>query len=61
MWVRACVRACVSLSRGVADWQGVGLSVEGTGIQNHMLPFRNLGNFARDTLYVPLARDVKSR
>ena len=28
----------------------VGLSVEGTGVQTHLLPFRNLGNFIHPTL-----------
>ena len=39
----------------------VGHSVEGTGVQNHQLPFRNLGNFVHPTLRVAFGRDLKSR
>ena len=42
-------------------WWSVGLSVEGTGVQNHLLPFRNLGNFVQPTLPVSYGRYTKSR
>ena len=35
--------------------------VEGTGVQNYLLPFRNLGNFVHPTLPVSFGRDTKSR
>ena len=36
-------------------------SVEGTGVQNHLLPFQNLGKFVHPTLLVSFGRDTKSR
>ena len=36
-------------------------SVEWTGVQNHLLPFQNLGNFVLPTLPVSFGRDTKSR
>ena len=38
----------------------VGLLAEGTGVQNHMLPFRNLGNSVYPTLLVSFGIDTKS-
>ena len=35
-------------------------SVEGTWVQNHLLPFRNLGNFVNHTLSVSFGRDTKA-
>ena len=35
--------------------------VEGTGFQNHLLPFQNLGSFIHPTLPVSFRRDIKSR
>ena len=36
-------------------------SVEGTWVQNHLLPFQNLGNFVHPTLPVSFGRYTKSR
>ena len=36
-------------------------SVKGTGVQNHLLPFRNLGNFVHLTLLLSFGRDTNSR
>ena len=36
-------------------------SVEETGVQNHLMPFRRLGNFVHPTLPVAFGRDNKSR
>ena len=35
-------------------------SVEGIGVQNHQLPFQNLGKFVHPTLLVSFGRDTKS-
>ena len=35
-------------------------SVEGTGVQNHLLPFQNLGKFVHPALLVSFGRDTKS-
>ena len=42
-------------------WQSVGPSVEVTGVRNHLLPFRNFGNFIHYTLPVSFGRYTKSR
>ena len=41
-------------------WSSVGISVGGTGVQNHLPPFQNLGNFIHPTLPVSFGRDTKS-
>ena len=55
---------CIKITRrggAVVEWYSVGLSVEGTGVQNHLLPFQNLDNFVHPTLLVSFGRDTKSR
>ena len=41
--------------------KNAGLSIEGTVIQSHLPPFRNLGNFVHPTEPVSFGRDTKSR
>ena len=35
-------------------------SVKGTRVQNHLLPFRNLGNFVHPALPVSFGKDIKA-
>ena len=42
-------------------WSCGRASVEGTGVRNHPLLFRNLGNFIHPTLPMSFRRDTKSR
>ena len=42
-------------------WSSGRASVEGTGVQNHLLPFQNLGNFVHPTFPVSFGRDTQSR
>ena len=39
----------------------VGLSIEGTVVQSHLPPFRNVGNFVHLSLPVSFGRDTNSR